>query len=149
MLGTNIKRILIIIAGIILWWLLLPVDEVGGATTLPSDIDDGLVRIVLNTSAQSPFDKEPEHIEPVFSGFSYGDCLYKLVNAESGWKPLAQNPTSTAFGLFQFLDATWAGTGIEKSTDPAIQMKAGLIYIENRYGTACNAWKFFQINRWY
>ena len=39
-------------------------------------------------------------------------CLVALWNAESGWNPDAQNPTSTAYGIAQFLDSTWAGTGI-------------------------------------
>ena len=30
---------------------------------------------------------------------------------ESGGNPLAENPTSTASGLWQFLDSTWAGYG--------------------------------------
>lgn len=35
------------------------------------------------------------------------DCV---IQYESRWDPLARNPRSTASGLAQFLDATWAGT---------------------------------------
>lgn len=76
-------------------------------------------------------------------------CLYDLWNKESRWNHLAQNPYSTAFGIPQFLDSTWAGTGYAKTTDPTIQIKAGFIYIENRYGTPCAAWQHSVNNNWY
>jgi hypothetical protein len=76
-------------------------------------------------------------------------CLDQLWEAESGWDPNAQNPTSTAYGIPQFLDSTWASTGIEKTSDPYRQIDAGLIYIKNRYGTPCEAWSFHQENNWY
>ena len=47
---------------------------------------------------------------------------------------------STAYGIAQFLDSTWAGTGIAKTSDGYRQIDAGLIYIENRYGSPCSAW---------
>ena len=77
------------------------------------------------------------------------DCLDQLWEAESNWNPDAQNPTSTAYGIAQFLDATWATTGIAKTSDPYRQIDAGLIYIDERYDTACNAWAFHQANNWY
>jgi len=39
---------------------------------------------------------------------TYTDLEYKIMMCESGGNPLAQNPNSTAKGLFQFLDSTWA-----------------------------------------
>jgi hypothetical protein len=76
-------------------------------------------------------------------------CLDPLWEKESGWNPNAQNPTSSAYGIPQFLDSTWAGTGIAKTSDPYRQIDAGLIYIENRYGSPCAAWAHFQANGWY
>ena len=76
-------------------------------------------------------------------------CLENLWGKESGWNPNAQNPTSTAYGIAQFLDSTWAGTGIAKTSDGYRQIDAGLIYIENRYGTPCGAWAHSQANDWY
>ena len=35
-------------------------------------------------------------------------CLENLWGKESGWNPNAQNPSSTAYGIPQFLDSTWA-----------------------------------------
>ena len=77
------------------------------------------------------------------------DCLYKLVLIESGWNPNAQNKTSTAYGLFQFLDSTWAGTGYEKTNNPYIQLDSGLVYITARYGSPCTALSFQLSHNWY
>ena len=74
----------------------------------------------------------------------YWSDLDQLVSHESGWNPTAQNPSSTAYGLFQFLDSTWKGTGIAKTSDPALQIDAGLKYIESRYKTPKGAWDFWQ-----
>ena len=82
-------------------------------------------------------------------GATQFDCLEDLWEAESSWNPNAQNPTSTAYGIAQFLDATWASTGIAKTSDPFRQIDAGLIYIDERYGTSCAAWSFHQANNWY
>ncbi|MCW2538198.1 MAG: uncharacterized protein JWQ26_3897, partial [Modestobacter sp.] len=76
-------------------------------------------------------------------------CLESLWGKESGWNPKAQNPTSTAFGIPQFLDSTWAGTGIAKTTDGYRQIDAGLIYIDSRYGSPCGAWSHSKSTGWY
>lgn len=67
-------------------------------------------------------------------------ALRNLVQNESGWNPSAQNPTSTAYGLFQFLDSTWAGVGATKTSSPVGQIAAGLRYIKQRYGSPLAAW---------
>lgn len=77
------------------------------------------------------------------------DALIELWNRESGWDPTAQNPTSTAFGIAQFLNGTWAGTGIAKTTDPFQQIDAGLAYIKGRYGSPNKALEFHNRNNWY
>lgn len=76
-------------------------------------------------------------------------ALAQLISHESGFNPTAQNPTSTAYGLFQFLDSTWAGTGIAKTSDPYAQTIAGLRYISSRYGSPVGAWNFWQAHNWY
>ena len=76
-------------------------------------------------------------------------CLENLWGKESGWNPNAQNPTSTAYGIAQFLDSTWAGTGIAKTSDGYRQIDAGLIYIENRFGSPCGAWSHSKAKGWY
>jgi soluble lytic murein transglycosylase-like protein len=76
-------------------------------------------------------------------------CLESLWGRESGWNPNAQNPTSTAYGIPQFLDSTWASTGIAKTSDGYRQIDAGLIYIDSRYGSPCGAWGHSQSTGWY
>jgi hypothetical protein len=75
-------------------------------------------------------------------------ALERLVQKESSWNPTAQNPTSTAYGLFQFLDSTWANYG-QKTSDPAAQAQAGLAYIRDRYGSPASALAFHDQNNWY
>ncbi|APC43295.1 hypothetical protein Joe_55 [Streptomyces phage Joe] len=78
-------------------------------------------------------------------------ALEDLWTRESSWNPDAQNPTSTAYGIAQFLDSTWAGYGIAKTSDARLQIKAGLRYIAARYGTPSNALAFWlrQSPHWY
>lgn len=75
--------------------------------------------------------------------------LDNLWTKESGWNHLAQNPTSTAFGIPQFLDTTWAEVGIAKTSDPKKQIQAGIKYIQGRYGDANAAWAHSVANNWY
>lgn len=76
-------------------------------------------------------------------------ALITLWNRESGWNPNAQNPNSTAYGIAQFLNSTWQGTGISKTADPYKQIDAGLIYIKGRYGTPSAALAHSHANNWY
>lgn len=91
-------------------------------------------------------------VSPQYRGWNSGTQwadLVSLWNQESGWRNTAQNPTSTAYGIAQFLNSTWAGTGYSKTSDPAIQIKAGLKYIQNRYGSPANAWAHERAYNWY
>ena len=72
-----------------------------------------------------------------------------LVHKESSWRPEAQNPKSTAYGLMQFLDSTWATVGCEKTSDPKKQIDCGIDYIIDRYGTPTKAKVFHNQNNWY
>ncbi|WP_171058333.1 transglycosylase SLT domain-containing protein, partial [Modestobacter altitudinis] len=76
-------------------------------------------------------------------------CLESLWGKESGWNPNAQNRSSTAYGIPQFLDSTWASTGIAKTSDGYRQIDAGLIYIDSRYGSPCGAWSHSKSTGWY
>ena len=76
-------------------------------------------------------------------------CLDKLVILESRWKVEATNPDSKAFGIFQFLPDTWGNYGYTKTSNPVIQIKAGLRYIKVRYGSACKALAFHLRHGWY
>lgn len=92
-------------------------------------------------------------VRGVANGYGWGsgrqwDSLSKLINKESSWNPNAQNPTSTAYGLFQFLNSTWGSYGA-KTSDPAGQAQAGMKYIQARYGDPEKAWAFHKRNNWY
>jgi len=66
--------------------------------------------------------------------------LRALIMGESGFRNTAQNPTSSAYGLFQFLDSTWGTVGASKTSDPWQQTIAGLKYIARSYGSPANAY---------
>jgi SLT domain-containing protein len=51
--------------------------------------------------------------------------------------------------MFQFLNSTWASTGIGKTSDPRLQAIAGGRYIASRYGSPVGAWNFWQGHHWY
>jgi hypothetical protein len=76
-------------------------------------------------------------------------CLQNLWGKESSWNPTAQNPASSAYGIAQFLDSSWASTGIAKTSDGYRQIDAGLIYIDSRYGSPCGAWAHSRSTGWY
>ncbi len=85
-------------------------------------------------------------------GWSTGqqwNALVALWNRESGWSNTAQNPTSTAYGIAQFLDSTWATVGATKTSNPTLQIVAGLAYIKMRYGSPVNAWNHEEAIGWY
>jgi phage-related protein len=77
------------------------------------------------------------------------NALNALVMSESGWNNNAQNPTSTAYGIGQFLNSTWAGVGATKTSNPTAQIQAMLRYIKQRYGSATAAWSFKRSHNWY
>jgi len=49
------------------------------------------------------------------------ESLYRLIAFESGWDPQAKNPTSSARGLIQFIDATARDLGFADSAELVAQ----------------------------
>ncbi len=77
-------------------------------------------------------------------------CFSNIVDHESSWNYQAVNPSSGAYGLFQALPAgKYASAGADWRTNPATQIKWGLNYMNDRYGSPCDAWAFWQANHWY
>lgn len=76
------------------------------------------------------------------------NAIDKIVSQESSWNPDAQNPSSSAYGLFQFLDGTWSPYG-KKTNDPKLQATYGLQYIKDRYGSPEGALDFRNQHGWY
>ena len=68
------------------------------------------------------------------------NCLDELWGRESGWEPTISNSSSGAYGIPQALPA-WkmASAGADWRTNPATQIKWGLSYIAEKYGTPCVA----------
>ncbi|GAB3856358.1 hypothetical protein GCM10028801_13390 [Nocardioides maradonensis] len=83
-----------------------------------------------------------------FSSSQYG-CLESLWNRESGWNVHAANP-SGAYGIPQSLPGSkMASAGPDWQNDAATQIKWGLGYIQDRYGSPCGAWGHSQATGWY
>jgi hypothetical protein len=85
-------------------------------------------------------------------GWSSGEfgCLQSLWNAESGWNPSASNSISGAYGIPQALPGSkMASAGPDWQTNPATQIKWGLGYIKQVYGSPCAAWSHEQSTGWY
>jgi hypothetical protein len=71
-------------------------------------------------------------------------CLVELWHAESGWSWSATNPSSGAYGIPQSLPG-WkmASAGSDWLTNPATQITWGLGYIDDVYGSPCQAYDQF------
>jgi ABC-type phosphate transport system substrate-binding protein len=114
-----------------------PATVVGSVTTSGATSSGPVVRLGLSMAAARGW-----------AGVQ-ARCLNLLWTRESGWRADAQNPYSTAYGIAQFLDSTWADYGGVKTSDPAAQIRDGLAYIAARYGTPCAAWAHEQADGWY
>ena len=76
-----------------------------------------------------------------FSVSSQWTCLYDLWNQESSWNVYAKNAYSGAYGIPQSDPGSKMATfGADWATDPITQIKWGLNYIKQTYGTPCVAW---------
>jgi hypothetical protein len=85
-----------------------------------------------------------------FSQSTQWSCLLDLWNRESGWIYDALNPVSGAYGIPQALPAyKMASAGADWQTDPTTQIRWGLGYISQAYGTPCNAWAHEESYGWY
>lgn len=86
--------------------------------------------------------------------FGYGPeqfgCLDSLYMSESGWRVNADNPHSSAYGIPQALPGSkMSSAGADWATNPVTQIRWGLGYIQDRYGTPCGAWSFKRGHGWY
>jgi hypothetical protein len=85
-------------------------------------------------------------------GFSSSQmsCLIPLWMGESGWRWNAENSSSGAYGIPQSLPGSKMATaGADWRTNPVTQIKWGLTYIRDSYGSPCGAWGFKQSHGWY
>ena len=100
-----------------------------------ADLQSYAHNLVINTYGWSEYDFE---------------CLVKLWNRESGWNPNAHNKSSSAHGVPQSLPASkMASEGADYYTNGYTQIRWGLKYIKNRYGSPSGAWAHSQRTGWY
>jgi hypothetical protein len=77
-------------------------------------------------------------------------CLDELWTRESGWQMVWNTAGSGAYGIPQALPASkMSAAGADYMTNPATQIRWGLGYIHDRYGTPCGAWAHETANSWY
>jgi len=77
-------------------------------------------------------------------------CLDALWSKESGWNPRARNAGSGAFGIPQALPGgKMASAGADWATNPVTQIRWGLTYIADVYGSPCGAWAHSRAANWY
>jgi hypothetical protein len=77
-------------------------------------------------------------------------CLDPLWEHESGWSVTAANPGSGAYGIPQALPGSRMATaGPDWQTSAATQIRWGLRYIKDTYGSPCAAWSREQATGWY
>jgi hypothetical protein len=96
-------------------------------------------------SASTTINKDIE-IYKVYTHIKLSDhkeysCINNLWTKESNWNPKSKNSKSSAYGIPQLLNLT--------TTDPYLQIDAGIKYIRSRYGTTCNAYTFYKIKGYY
>jgi hypothetical protein len=94
------------------------------------------------------------YAEILVSDQGWGDgqfqCLDRLWARESMWNYRAQNASSGAYGIPQALPGSkMASVAADWQTNPITQMKWGVNYISNVYGTPCSAWAHSQQYGWY
>jgi hypothetical protein len=84
-----------------------------------------------------------------FSASTQYGCLDDIFSRESGWRYNAEN-ASGAYGIPQALPGSkMASAGPDWQTNPTTQIKWGIGYVKERYGSPCNAWAFWQAHGWY
>lgn len=77
-------------------------------------------------------------------------CLYTLWTRESNWNPKSLNRKSGAYGIAQFMPATWALVDGKKTSNGFTQVELGLAYIQRKYGgNICKALGSNLGRRWY
>jgi hypothetical protein len=99
---------------------------------------------------------EPREIarQMMLNKYSWGEdefaCYDAIIMRESKWDPFADNPYSTAYGIPQALPGNrMAAFGDDWRTNPVTQIRWGLDYVDQRFGTPCQAWSFKRAHGWY
>ena len=70
-------------------------------------------------------------------------CLFNIATKESNIRYNAINKSSGASGAWQFMNNK------VRHLTPNEQVEWAIRYANHRYGSSCNAWKFWQRNNWW
>jgi hypothetical protein len=130
-----------------------PLSRSGGRQEAEHDKVDQARKTPRSQSEDDLSDLDPRDIgrallpEYGFSADQFA-CLDALYVSESDWDVNADNPTSSAYGIPQALTETH-DMPPGYFTDAEVQIRWGLEYIKDSYGTPCSAWEFKQSNNWY
>lgn len=77
-------------------------------------------------------------------------CVDNIWEHESRWNVHADNPYSSAYGIPQALPGSkMSSAGPDWQNNAETQIRWGLNYIAQRYGSACAAWSFKEAHGWY
>lgn len=107
------------------------------------------------TRTEDLSDEDPRTVaRALLAEFGFGEdqfgCLDSLWERESHWNIYADNPSSSAYGIPQALPGSkMSSAGADWATNPVTQIRWGLGYIEDRYGSPCGAWGHSQSHGWY
>jgi len=107
------------------------------------------------TGTESLADEDPRTIaKALLAEYGFGaeqfSCLDPLWMGESGWRVNADNPHSSAYGIPQALPGSkMSSAGADWATNPITQIRWGLGYIRDRYGSPCSAWSYKQGHGYY
>jgi hypothetical protein len=110
---------------------------------------------VAVTKTEDPTKADPRTLAralmPLFGlESSQFSCVDSIWSQESGWNVHADNPSSSAYGIPQALPGSkMSSAGPDWQNSAETQIKWGLNYIKERYGSACSAWSFKQGHGWY
>ncbi|MFD4932352.1 tape measure protein [Peribacillus butanolivorans] len=132
-------------------------DSTSEADASPSDSTTTFESSTPSAEASSGDDAPMTVVDKVKAAFKpYGwdtgeqwAAVDWIINKESGWNPLARNPSSGAFSLFQFLGSTKDQYLPDENEDPGVQGAAGAKYIRDRYGDPVRARTFWEKNGYY
>jgi peptidoglycan DL-endopeptidase CwlO len=98
------------------------------------------------TAASAGSGSQNEQLANSMAASGYGwtgtqtTCLDDLWTEESGFSATAYNSSSGATGIPQLLPGAHAIPA--NWSDPRVQIRWGLAYIHDRYGSPCAAWAF-------
>ena len=111
---------------------------------------------VVQALGYEPSITDPREIarQIMVNKYSWGEdqftCYNDIIMRESRWIVTADNPTSSAYGIPQALPGKkMASHGADWRTNAATQIRWGLDYVNDRYGTPCQAWSFKRGHGWY